>query len=150
MTTVTRPAQDFNAAPGSVVEVRDEQWLVTGVEAAGGGWLVHVRGLTELVRDTTATFATVLDDVRTVDPAQARVVADDSPGYRRARLWVEAMLRKSPVPLTQAGLTVATEGLADPLAYQQAAVRQALDPDTLRRGSCSQTRSGWARPSRSA
>jgi superfamily II DNA or RNA helicase len=114
------------------VEVRDEQWLVTGVEQDGDGYLVHVQGLTELVRDTTATFATVLDRVLTVDPADATVVADDSAGYRRTRLWLEAMLRKSPVPLTDPALTVATRGLADALGYQQAAVRQALDPENLR------------------
>ena len=123
---------EFRAAPGSIVEVRDEQWMVTGVEKDGDGYLVHVQGLTELVRDTTATFATVLDRVVTVDPAEATVVGDDSAGYRRTRLWLEAMLRKSPVPLTDPALTVATRGLADALGYQQAAVRQALDPDNLR------------------
>jgi superfamily II DNA or RNA helicase len=131
-TTVPIAAEDFKAAPGSVVEVRDEQWLVTAVERAGDGWLVDVQGLTELVRDTTATFATVLDTIDVVDPAEAKVVADDSPGYRRSRLWLEAMLRKSPVPLTDPELTVATRGLADPLGYQQAAVRKALDPENLR------------------
>src|SRR3954447_22298540 len=103
----------FSAAPGSIVEVRDEQWMVTSIEQDGDGYLVHVQGLTELVRDTTAVFATVLDNVATVEPAQARVVPDDSPSHRRARLWLEAMLRKSPVPLTDPGLTVATQGLAD-------------------------------------
>lgn len=114
------------------MEVRDEQWVVTGVEQDGDGYLVHVQGLTELVRDTTATFATVLDKIDTVDPAEATVVADDSPGYRRTRLWLEAMLRKSPVALTDPALTVSTRGLADSLGYQQAAVRQALDPENLR------------------
>ena len=130
--TVDRDHAEFRAAPGSIVEVRDEQWLVTAVQRDGDGYLVHVQGLTELVRDTTAVFATVLDRVTTVDPAGAKVVSDDSPGYRRARLWIEAMLRKSPVPLTDPELTVATKGLADPLGYQQAAVRKALDPDNLR------------------
>src|SRR3954453_14540325 len=130
--TVKAFVDDFQAAPGSIVEVRDEQWLVTNVERAGDGWLVDVQGLTELVRDTTATFATVLDEVNVVDPADAKVVADDSPGYRRSRLWLEAMLRKSPVPLTDPELTVATRGLADALGYQQAAVRKALDPENLR------------------
>ncbi len=133
MSTITSaPVAEFRAAPGSVVEVRDEQWLVTGVERDGDGYLVYVQGLTELVRDTTATFATALDRVLTVDPADATVVADSSAGYRRTRLWLEAMLRKSPVPLTDPALTVATRGLADALGYQQAAVRQALDPENLR------------------
>lgn len=29
--TTTVPPDEFLAAPGSVVEVRDEEWLVTGV-----------------------------------------------------------------------------------------------------------------------
>lgn len=140
----------FRGAPGSIVEVRDEQWVVTGVEQDGDGYLVHVQGLTELVRDTTATFATVLDKIDTVDPAEATVVADDSPGYRRTRLWLEAMLRKSPVALTDPALTVSTRGLADSLGYQQAAVRQALTQRTYGSGSCSPTRSASVRPSRSA
>ncbi|MGV8965354.1 MAG: helicase-related protein [Cellulomonas sp.] len=125
-------ADQFQASPGSVVEVRDEQWLVTGIERASDGWVVHVQGLTELVRETTATFSTALDTIETVDPAEAKVVADDSAGYRKTRLWLEAMLRKSPIPLTDPELTVATRGLADQLGYQQAAVRKALDPDNLR------------------
>ena len=34
-----------------------------------------------------------------LDPAEATVVADDSPHYRRSRLWLEATLRKTAVPL---------------------------------------------------
>ena len=36
------------------------------------------------------------------------------------------------MPLTDPRLTVATQGLADPLPYQLTAVRKALDPDNLR------------------
>jgi superfamily II DNA or RNA helicase len=125
-------AAEFRAAPGSVVGVRDEEWLVTEVARDGDGWLVHCQGLTELVRDTSAIFATVLDEVVALDPADATVVADNSPSFTRSRLWLEAMLRKSPMPLTDPDLTVATRGLADELGYQQAAVRRALDPDNLR------------------
>ena len=133
MTSAVGVATDeFEASSGSVVEIRDEQWLVTGVERASDGWVVHVQGLTELVRESTATFSTALDVIETVDPSEAKVVADDSAGYRKARLWLEAMLRKSPIPLTDPELTVATRCLADPLGYQQAAVRKALDPDNLR------------------
>jgi superfamily II DNA or RNA helicase len=106
--------------------------LVTEAVRDGDGWLVHCHGLTPLVRDTNAIFATVLDEVTALDPADATVVADTSPGFTRSRLWVEAVLRKSPVPLTDPTLTVSTRGLADALGYQQAAVRKALDPENLR------------------
>ncbi|NAZ74030.1 DEAD/DEAH box helicase family protein [Kineococcus sp. T13] len=132
MTLSSAGTDSFTGSPGSVVEVRDEEWLVTGVERATDGWFVQVQGLTELVRDTSAVFSTALDDVVVVDPKAATVVADDSPGYRRTRLWLESVLRKSPVPLGDPELSVATRGLADPLGYQQAAVRKALDPDNLR------------------
>ena len=67
-----------------------------------------------------------------LDPAEAIVVADDSPHYRRSRLWLEATLRKTAVPLDGTALTVTVDMLADPLGYQQAAVRKALDQANLR------------------
>ncbi|RZT68857.1 DEAD/DEAH box helicase [Leucobacter luti] len=119
-------------APGSIVVVRDMEWLVTAVEPSAAGQLVHVQGLSELVRDTTASFYSGLDRIEPLEPAEARVVADDSPGYRRAKLWLEATLRKTPVPLGSDALTVSTQMLTDSLGYQRAAVRQALSPEMLR------------------
>jgi hypothetical protein len=128
----TRVAQTFTAAPGSVVLVRDAEWLVTAVEQATDGYFVHVIGLSELVRDTEATFSTAIDEVAAVDPAQVRVVGDNSPSFRRSRLWLEATLRKTPIPIMDPDLSVARGGLSDPLDYQFRAVRKALDPDKLR------------------
>ncbi|MBK8078174.1 MAG: DEAD/DEAH box helicase [Kineosporiaceae bacterium] len=120
-------------AIGSVVVVRDEEWLVETVGLSADGWRLTCRGLSELVRDTTATFLTELEpDLEVLDPANARMVADDSPGYRRSRLWVEAMLRKTPVPLHTQGLTVAHRMLLDPLTYQRKAVMKALSLQNLR------------------
>ncbi|WIE84555.1 DEAD/DEAH box helicase [Curtobacterium sp. MCPF17_021] len=121
-----------NIAPGSVVLVRDAEWLVLSTAPTGSGLLVTAQGLSELVRDTTATFYSDLDAIEPLDPAQAKVQADDSSGYRRAKLWLEATLRKTPVPLHEDALTVSTQMLADPLDYQRAAVRKALDRDNLR------------------
>ena len=139
-------------AVGSVVVVRDEEWLVETVGLSADGWRLTCRGLSELVRDTTATFLTELEpDLEVLDPANARMVADDSPGYRRSRLWVEAMLRKTPVPLHTQGLTVVHRMLLDPLTYQRKAVRKALDPaEPATTDPASPTRSGSARRSRSA
>ncbi len=112
--------------------VRDEEWLVTGVEHTRDGVLLRVQGLSELVRETTATFYERYDQVAVLDPAKASVQADPSPGYRRARLWLEATLRKTAVPLDMSDLTVSTTMLARPLDYQREAVRTALDPENLR------------------
>lgn len=122
----------LNAAPGSVVVVRDEEWLVTGVDPTTDGHLLAVQGLSELVRDTTATFYEHLDTITVIDPADAQVVADSSPGYRRSRLWLEATLRKTALPVDDPSLAVSTSILADPLDYQHQAVRRALDPENLR------------------
>lgn len=122
----------LNVAPGSLVVVRDADWVVTSATHTQDGVLVRVQGLSELVRDTTATFYEHLDDIRVLDPAQATLKADVSPGYRQSKLWLEATLRKTPVPLSEPGLTVSTQMLSDPLGYQQSAVRQALDPSNLR------------------
>jgi superfamily II DNA or RNA helicase len=120
-------------APGSVVVVRDEEWLVTGIERSPDGQLLTLQGLSELVRDTTATFYDGLEEsVEVLDPAEAKVVADGSSQYRRARLWVEATLRRTAVPLDDVRPGVSTRMLATPLDYQQTAVRLALDPAKLR------------------
>ncbi|ABH00949.1 possible ATP-dependent helicase (plasmid) [Rhodococcus jostii RHA1] len=129
---VLRPAAELNVAPGSIVVVRDEEWLVTQAEQGSDGWLVRVRGLSELVADTTAAFYSSLDDIEVLDPAQAQVVADASAGYRNSRLWLEALLRKTPVPYGDQSLTVSTHMLADSLAYQRTAVAKALDPQHIR------------------
>ncbi|MGT2427105.1 helicase-related protein [Amnibacterium kyonggiense] len=119
-------------APGSIVVVRDAEWLVTAVEAGPTSTLITVQGLSELVRDTSATFYSDIDHIDVLDPENAKVEADGSSGYRRAKLWLEATARKAPVPLGEQTLTVSTRMLADPLAYQRTAVRRALDPANLR------------------
>ncbi|WP_308124088.1 helicase-related protein [Mycolicibacterium xanthum] len=112
--------------------MRDEEWLVTKAEQGADGWLVHVRGLSELVADTTAAFYSSLDTIEVQDPKDANVVADGSSGYRDSRLWLEALLRKTPVPYGDQNLTVSTHMLADALAYQRTAVTKALDPQHIR------------------
>jgi len=119
-------------APGLMVKVRDELWLITSVTQSVDGYLLKVRGLSDYVRDTTASFYTAIDDVAVFDPAKVEVVPDRSPGYRTTRLWLETTLRQTPVPLYQEQLSVADQMLMDPLDYQLTAVRKALSDDNLR------------------
>src|SRR5438874_1263278 len=87
-------------AAGSTVVVRDEEWLVHTCEAVGDGWRLDCLGLSELVRDTEASFYTELEErIEPLDPAGATLVRDESPGFRRTRLWLESVLRKTPLPL---------------------------------------------------
>lgn len=119
-------------AAGSVVVVRDEEWIVSSCEPAGNGWKVRCVGSSELVASVPATFYSELDEITALDPAAAELVQDDSPYFRRSRLWVEAVLRKTPVPLHDQRLTVSQHMLLDPLEFQRQAVSQALDPTRLR------------------
>lgn len=119
-------------AAGSTVLVRDEEWVVSSCERAGEGWKLRCTGSSELVRGVSATFYDSLDDVVALDPAEATLVLDDSPRFRRSRLWVESMLRKTPVPLHEPGLTVSADMLLTPLEYQRKAVATALDANRLR------------------
>lgn len=120
-------------AAGSTVVVRDEEWLIHSCEAVQDGWKLDCIGLSELVRDMRATFYTALEDsVEALDPAQARLVRDDSPGFRRTRLWLESVLRKTPLPLHEPRLAVAHRMLADDLLYQRRAVAKALSVENLR------------------
>ena len=132
MTTAPATAKPLNVAPGDTVLVRDEEWMVTAVEPAADGTLVHVRGLGELVRDTTAKFYSGIDTIIPFDPRDVTVVGDDTPRYRRTRVQLEAMLRKAPVPLQDHQLYTAPYMLADQLSYQHRAVSHALDPENIR------------------
>lgn len=70
VTTPSPPSPDAaTIAPGSVVVVRDEEWLVRATEATADGLLVRVQGLGELVRDTEAVFYDSLDIITALDPA---------------------------------------------------------------------------------
>lgn len=128
----TRQDQQDAITPGSLVRVRDETWLVTSVEDSPDGPLYGVRGVGGFVEGTTASFYASLDRVDPVAPEDTLVVADTSPRSRRSRLWLEAMLRRTPVPVDEPGLTVASRMLADDLPYQREAVERTLDPERVR------------------
>ena len=65
----TKGSDQSLPAPGTVLLIRDEEWLVTRTERTNdGAWFVDAQGLSELVRDTTATFSTALDDITSARP----------------------------------------------------------------------------------
>ncbi len=115
-------------APGVQVVVRDEEWLVRSVQQTRtDGLMVKVIGTSELVRDQEATFFTNLDDVRPLRPETTTLVADPTPAFRRGRLYLEALLRKTPLPVTEARLAVGHRQLLDQLDYQRRPVQVALE-----------------------
>ncbi len=127
MVTATPAQFEPLIAAGSQVVVRDEEWLVTRVShTPSDGLLVRCAGVSPFVRDTEATFFTRLDHIEPLDPNKTRFVDDASPQFRTSRLFLEAMIRKTPVPSTETGLAVASDQLLDQLDYQQRAAHKAL------------------------
>jgi ERCC4-related helicase len=84
-------------APGARLLIRDEEWLVkTALPTNTGGTAVRVIGLSELVRNHEAIFLTELDKITELKPEDTKLVSDDSPQYRRSRLYIESLLRRTP------------------------------------------------------
>ncbi len=119
--------QQARYSAGTRIRCRDAEWLVTRVEPSstfGTNNAVHAVGIDEMVRGHRAVFLTQLDDIELVDPRRTQPVADDSSGYRRARLFVEAQLRQ--MPATGMKPDPAGMGAFDPMRFQLLTVEMAL------------------------
>lgn len=115
-------------AGGAQVVVRDEEWLVRSVQQTpSDGLMVRCTGTSSLVRDSDATFFTNLDRIEPLRPEDTVLVADDTPHYRGSRLYLESIIRKTPVPATESRLTVAGGQLLNELQYQRRAAAKAFE-----------------------
>ncbi|MCW2900861.1 MAG: putative helicase family protein [Streptosporangiaceae bacterium] len=143
MTAVQTSAEQSGAATGEAgrdqypsgaqVLVRDEVWLVkNSVWTTDDGARVEVVGVSEFVRDQEAVFFTGLDTIDLIDPRDTELIADDSPNYRRSRLFLEAVLRRTALPQSERRLALADSFLMDPLPYQRRPAELALSGANLR------------------
>ncbi|MGS2619532.1 helicase-related protein [Micromonospora sp. LZ34] len=120
-------SQEATFAPGSRIVVRDEEWLVRSVKTGtADGTMIKAVGVSEFVQDVEATFFTALDDIQAMRPEETVLVRDTSSRFRQSRLFLEAVLRRTPLPRTERGLALADRFLLDPLTYQQRPVELAL------------------------
>ena len=127
MVTETPTKFESLLAAGAQVVVRDEEWVVTQVQQTPtDGLMVRCLGRSTLVRDTQATFFTKLDHIEPLMPEDTVLTVDESPQFRTSRLYLEALIRKTPVPANQTGLAVSRQQLLDPLDFQHRAVHKAL------------------------
>ncbi|GHF48219.1 DEAD/DEAH box helicase [Streptomyces griseosporeus] len=118
---------------GALVVVRDEEWLVrSSMPTAEDGTRIEVTGVSEFVRDQEAVFFSGLDRIELLDPGATRLVMDDSPNYRRSRLFLEAVLRRTALPQSEHRLALADSFLMDPLPYQRRPAQLALSGANLR------------------
>jgi superfamily II DNA or RNA helicase len=116
-------------APGATVLVRGEEWQVTRSEVfpASGVMVVECVGRSELVRETTATFFSDLDNIVPFDPTDTRFVLDESETCRSGRLYIEALRRRFPLPLTDTTMRAGHLALVDDLPYQREPWRRASE-----------------------
>jgi superfamily II DNA or RNA helicase len=118
---------DGGPAPGAQVLIRDEVWLVrNSTKTRHDGYKVRVIGATGLVRDQEATFFTKLDEVRELSPEQTKLIPDVSSGFMTGRLFLEAVLRKTPLPQSERGLALSDSFLLRRNPYQQRPAELAL------------------------
>ncbi|PRP95254.1 helicase-related protein [Enhygromyxa salina] len=122
---VTPAATEVRYAAGARVEIRDEEWMVRSVQGtATGGHALRVVGVSDLVRGRESMFLDDLDQVTVLDPRETALVGDDSPQYRRTRLYLESLLRQSPP--TSAALTIGHRGAMNVNQYQLVPAAKAL------------------------
>jgi superfamily II DNA or RNA helicase len=118
---------------GAQVVVRDEEWLVrSSMPTDDDGTRIEVVGVSEFVRDQEAVFFSGLDRIELLDPRETTLVMDDSPNYRRSRLFLEAVLRRTALPQSERRLALADSFLMDPLPYQRRPAELALSGANLR------------------
>ncbi|WP_406362292.1 3'-5' exonuclease [Streptomyces sp. NBC_01579] len=117
---------------GTVIEVRDEEWLVrNSYTSPSGEYVIEATGASELVRGRTARFLGSLDGPRILRPEDTVLAHDGSRYFRRSRLFLEAVLRRTPLPQIQTGLALTDGFLLDRMDYQLRPAEKAL-ADTLR------------------
>ncbi|MEV2210410.1 DEAD/DEAH box helicase [Streptomyces sp. NPDC050997] len=130
--SVATTGQDQYPA-GAQVVVRDEEWLVrSSMPTTDDGTRIEVVGVSEFVRDQEAVFFSGLDRIALLDPRETGLVMDDSPNYRRSRLFLEAVLRRTALPQSERRLALADSFLMDPLPYQRRPAELALSGANLR------------------
>jgi superfamily II DNA or RNA helicase len=84
-------------APGARIVVRDEEWLVRRVDpSSDGGRLLTCDGVSDLVRGQSSLFLTALEGpIEVLDPAETQLVADPSPMFNAALLYLESQRRRT-------------------------------------------------------
>ncbi|MFI0220409.1 DEAD/DEAH box helicase [Streptomyces lydicus] len=82
------------------------------------GLMVEVSGVSPFVRGTDAVFYSGLDRFEALDPHKTRLVPDDTSKHAKARLYLEAVIRKTALPQTEHGIALADSFLMDRQEHQ--------------------------------
>src|SRR5580658_9984318 len=91
--------------PGARILVRDTEWLVRNCTWIGpeDGFKIRAIGVSEFVREEEAVFFTRLEDPapELLKPEETCLVRDDTPAFAMSRLYLEATLRRTPLPQSE-------------------------------------------------
>src|ERR1022692_694617 len=115
--------------PGARIVVREAEWMVRSCTATEhDGFKIRATGVSELVRDEDGVFFTELENPKPVllKPEETVLVPDQTPRFAMSRLFLEATLRRTPLPQSQRGLALPDRFLLDPLTFQQRPAELAL------------------------
>ncbi|MCD4769535.1 MAG: DEAD/DEAH box helicase, partial [Bacteroidales bacterium] len=113
-------------APGARIVVRDAEWLVRRVDRTStGGQALNVIGISELVKDKEAIFLDEIENsIEILDPAETKLVQDESSSYQASLLYMESLLRKTSP--TDENLYIGHKGAMDSVPFQLDPAIQAL------------------------
>ncbi len=104
-------------SPGMRVIIRDEEWMIKKVDTNTlGRKSISCIGISRLVKDYETVFLTDLEKIEQVDPAKIKLVVDDSPFYRRSRLYIESQWRQK-IP-TDTALHIGNRAAMDLMNFQ--------------------------------
>ena len=132
--TATQTDEQHQVAPGSVVVVRDEEWLVTRDRADRRRPAASTsRASASWSATPPRRFYARLDDDHAARPGRRpRSSPTTAPRYRTRPAVAGGDAPQDRRAARRPALTVSTQGSPTPLSYQQSAVRKALDPANLR------------------
>lgn len=103
--------------PGMRAIIRDEEWMIRKIEKNSmGNRALHCVGVTPLVKDREAIFLTDLEQITIVNPAEVKLVKDDSPYFRKSKLYLESQWRQK-IP-TDTALHIGDKAAMDLMPYQ--------------------------------
>ena len=78
-------------APGMRVIIRDEEWMIRKIEINSlGNKALHCVGISTLIKDREAIFLSDLEEIQIVNPAEVKLIPDDSPFFKRTLLYLES------------------------------------------------------------
>ena len=115
--------------PGARIVVREAEWMVRSCNLTEhDGYKIRATGVSELVRDEDAVFFTELENPKPLllKPEETVLVPDQTPRFAMSRLFLEATLRRTPLPQSQRGLALPDKFLLDPLTFQRRPAELAL------------------------